>query len=405
MRRRRNAPQARPSGRSSAVRYHFTFVPLRSPCIRWLSCKTPLNPHAAGGAPTLRRLCSIWPLVQRRFSPVKGRQQHRGHAVSSTGATPCCSTCASPKESKAAGCPVRSIFRCRSWTSRVSWSRASHPRGRSSRTVTSDGRRSRMAAGTLAKRGIQGDSFAPTAEIAAWKKDGPAGGEVRWPLGAPTITMYMTVTCPFCARAERYLGARGVTAISKIRIDLDPGVTDGDDANVPAAAPSPRSTSATCHVGGYEDLVALDHAGRTRVRCWAGAVWAEANRRRAARLAAAVRVKSRVCPHSEGTHHGRLPATPLPRPTTRLSSRSTRCTSRICRRMSRLAAVVQDEPSSRRSRLASAPAGSRSSPTCMSRAHLSRSPRRPATGRSFSSKPRRRDLHDCETPRPSTCSR
>jgi len=38
----------------------------------------------------------------------------------------------------------------------------------------------------------------------------------------PEVRMYTTAVCPFCQRAEQLLQARGVTAIDKIRLDLDP---------------------------------------------------------------------------------------------------------------------------------------------------------------------------------------
>jgi glutaredoxin 3 len=72
----------------------------------------------------------------------------------------------------------------------------------------------------------------------------------------PTITMYTTAMCPFCVRAERYLGAKGVTSIAKIRVDLDPG------ERVEMMKKTGRRTVpqiyGDVHVGGYEDLVALD---------------------------------------------------------------------------------------------------------------------------------------------------
>lgn len=78
--------------------------------------------------------------------------------------------------------------------------------------------------------------------------------------GPPTITMYTTATCPFCIRAERFLGARGVTAIAKVRVDLDPAeriamMTKTGRRTVP------QIYIGDVHVGGYEDLVALDQAG------------------------------------------------------------------------------------------------------------------------------------------------
>lgn len=77
---------------------------------------------------------------------------------------------------------------------------------------------------------------------------------------APTITMYTTATCPFCVRAERYLGARGVTAIAKIRVDLDPGERMAMLQRT-GRRTVPQIYVGDVHVGGYEELVALDRAG------------------------------------------------------------------------------------------------------------------------------------------------
>ena len=77
---------------------------------------------------------------------------------------------------------------------------------------------------------------------------------------APTITMYTTASCPFCIRAERFLGAKGVTSISKIRVDLDPGVRMSMMQKT-GRRTVPQIYVGDVHVGGYEDLVALDHAG------------------------------------------------------------------------------------------------------------------------------------------------
>jgi len=49
-----------------------------------------------------------------------------------------------------------------------------------------------------------------------------------------SITMYSTGACPYCTRAEQFLASKGVTAIEKVRIDLDPArraeVTDAASA-------------------------------------------------------------------------------------------------------------------------------------------------------------------------------
>ena len=78
--------------------------------------------------------------------------------------------------------------------------------------------------------------------------------------GAPSITMYTTATCPFCVRAERYLNAKGVTEIAKIRVDLEPALRVAMMERT-GRRTVPQIYVGDVHVGGYEDLVALDRAG------------------------------------------------------------------------------------------------------------------------------------------------
>lgn len=78
--------------------------------------------------------------------------------------------------------------------------------------------------------------------------------------GAPAITMYTTATCPYCVRAERFLAAKGVTAIDKIRVDLDPALRVAMMQRT-GRRTVPQIYVGEVHVGGYEDLVALDRAG------------------------------------------------------------------------------------------------------------------------------------------------
>lgn len=73
--------------------------------------------------------------------------------------------------------------------------------------------------------------------------------------------MYSTAVCPFCRRAERLLRARGVAEIDKIRVDLEP------ERRVEMVAKTGRRTVpqiyiGATHVGGYEELAALDRAGK-----------------------------------------------------------------------------------------------------------------------------------------------
>ena len=78
---------------------------------------------------------------------------------------------------------------------------------------------------------------------------------------APTITMYTTGTCPFCIQAERFLKAKGVPAIDFIRVDLDPSLRRTMMERT-GRRTVPQIYIDDVHVGGYEDLVALDHSGR-----------------------------------------------------------------------------------------------------------------------------------------------
>jgi glutaredoxin 3 len=77
---------------------------------------------------------------------------------------------------------------------------------------------------------------------------------------APAITMYTTATCPYCIQAERYLKAKGVGAITRIRVDVEPGLRLAMMEKT-GRRTVPQIYIGDVHVGGYEDLVALDHAG------------------------------------------------------------------------------------------------------------------------------------------------
>jgi glutaredoxin 3 len=73
--------------------------------------------------------------------------------------------------------------------------------------------------------------------------------------------MYSTAVCPFCQRAEALLKARGVTEIEKIRIDLDPSRRDEMIART-GRRTVPQIFVGPTHVGGFDDLSALDREGR-----------------------------------------------------------------------------------------------------------------------------------------------
>ena len=77
----------------------------------------------------------------------------------------------------------------------------------------------------------------------------------------PTITMYATGSCPYCVQAERLLKSRGVTAIDKLRVDTDPVLREVMIEKT-GRRTVPQIYIGNVHVGGYDDLVALERAGR-----------------------------------------------------------------------------------------------------------------------------------------------
>lgn len=77
----------------------------------------------------------------------------------------------------------------------------------------------------------------------------------------PRVLMYSTAVCPYCVRAEQLLTAKGVTDIDKVRVDLDPVRRDEMMARTQRRT-VPQIFIGDFHVGGCDDLYALDHAGR-----------------------------------------------------------------------------------------------------------------------------------------------
>lgn len=78
---------------------------------------------------------------------------------------------------------------------------------------------------------------------------------------APRVQMYSTAVCPFCVRAENLLRERGVTKIEKIRVDLDPARRD-EMIEKTSRRTVPQIFIGDTHVGGCDDLIALDRAGK-----------------------------------------------------------------------------------------------------------------------------------------------
>jgi glutaredoxin 3 len=76
----------------------------------------------------------------------------------------------------------------------------------------------------------------------------------------PSVLMYCTAVCPYCVMAERLLNAKGVTQIEKIRVDLEPELRVAMMERT-GRRTVPQIYIGDRHVGGYDDLAALEHAG------------------------------------------------------------------------------------------------------------------------------------------------
>ncbi|MCW5300782.1 MULTISPECIES: glutaredoxin 3 [Herbaspirillum] len=74
------------------------------------------------------------------------------------------------------------------------------------------------------------------------------------------VLMYSTGVCPYCMMAERLLKSKGVEDIEKIRIDLDPQQKDIMMEKT-GRRTVPQIYIGDTHVGGFDDLSALDRAG------------------------------------------------------------------------------------------------------------------------------------------------
>ena len=75
------------------------------------------------------------------------------------------------------------------------------------------------------------------------------------------VLMYSTGVCPYCVMAERLLKAKGVDEIEKVRIDLDP-VQRSQMMEKTGRRTVPQIYIGETHVGGFDDLYALDRAGK-----------------------------------------------------------------------------------------------------------------------------------------------
>ncbi|MBB3195230.1 glutaredoxin 3 [Roseateles terrae] len=74
------------------------------------------------------------------------------------------------------------------------------------------------------------------------------------------VKMYTTQVCPYCVRAKSLLKQRGVDQIEEIRVDLDPAQRDAM-IELTGRRTVPQIFIGETHVGGCDDLIALDQKG------------------------------------------------------------------------------------------------------------------------------------------------
>jgi len=74
------------------------------------------------------------------------------------------------------------------------------------------------------------------------------------------VLMYATAMCPYCIRAEQLLRAKGVQEIEKVRVDLHP-TRRSEMMERTGRRTVPQIFIGTTHVGGCDDLYALNDAG------------------------------------------------------------------------------------------------------------------------------------------------
>ena len=75
------------------------------------------------------------------------------------------------------------------------------------------------------------------------------------------VKMYTTGSCPYCQMAERLLTSKGVAEIDKVRVDLEPARRT-EMMELTGRRTVPQIYIGETHVGGYDELAALERAGK-----------------------------------------------------------------------------------------------------------------------------------------------
>jgi glutaredoxin 3 len=75
------------------------------------------------------------------------------------------------------------------------------------------------------------------------------------------VKMYTTQVCPYCIRAKQLLKSKGVESINEVRIDTNPSERE-QMMQITGRRTVPQIFIGNTHVGGCDELIALDHAGK-----------------------------------------------------------------------------------------------------------------------------------------------
>lgn len=75
-----------------------------------------------------------------------------------------------------------------------------------------------------------------------------------------TVKMYTTAYCPYCVRAKQILAAKGVAAIEEVRVDMEPQERM-KMMEITGRRTVPQIFIGDTHIGGCDDMVALDRRG------------------------------------------------------------------------------------------------------------------------------------------------
>jgi len=74
------------------------------------------------------------------------------------------------------------------------------------------------------------------------------------------VKMYTTAVCPYCIRAKQLLKSKGVEQIEEVRVDADPAARV-HMMEITGRRTVPQIFIGDTHVGGYDDLAALECRG------------------------------------------------------------------------------------------------------------------------------------------------